>query len=64
MKKLILFASLILLVLISETQGQITGGRETLCLDRDWRFQPGHAGNPLLDFGFGITAMFSKCFYG
>lgn len=60
MKKLILIAPLILMALISETRGQATGVRETLSLDRDWRFHLGHAGNPALDFGFGITAIFSK----
>ncbi|HOC89748.1 MAG TPA: hypothetical protein PKI90_09380, partial [bacterium] len=54
MKKLILF--FLFLPVIALTQPP----REKLLFDFGWKFAPGHAADPHLDFGFGIGAAFAK----
>ncbi len=54
MKKLILF--FLFLPVIALTQPP----REKLLFDFGWKFAPGHAADPYLDFGFGIGAAFAK----
>ncbi len=38
----------------------VSGQRQRLLLDRDWRFSFGHAANPEKDFNYGIRTVFSK----
>lgn len=50
MKKELLLTTLALLLSIA---GQAQNVRETIRLDKDWKFALGHAGNPKKDFGCG-----------
>ena len=50
MKKELLLTTLALLLSIA---GQAQDVRETIRLDKDWKFALGHAGNPKKDFGCG-----------
>ena len=49
MKKLLLLTAIVLQVLTSEAQSV----RETILLDKGWKFMLGHAANPKKDFGCG-----------
>ena len=49
MKKLLLLTAIVLQVLTAEAQGV----RETILLDKGWKFMLGHAANPKKDFGCG-----------
>lgn len=40
--------------------GQASAGRETLSLDRNWRFHLGNASDPEKDFQFGTGELFAK----
>lgn len=60
MKKITLFLLPALLFSALMLRGQNLKKPQTFLLDQDWKFHPGNAANPSLDFNFGIANLFSK----
>lgn len=50
----------LLLLIINSIYAQDEGTRVRKCIDHGWKFHYGHANDPVRDFGFGISNIFSK----
>ncbi len=68
MKKRTLSAGLVIIVVFiivagifpGVLNGQVLSARQQVCIDTGWRFHLGHAADPVRDFNFSISNIFSK----